>query len=171
MVKFAKFSKFVKVEFVKNFSKKICSVLNIFSLTAFFVASCISIFSIKPRNSNLRCLLENDEIESFVGTVVSNPTLTSKKTFYRCKVNVIRSCGKNKNGNFIDSSASGDVFVLIPKQIVESHYPKRLYSVCKNPNANDIIVETGSKLELKVTCIDKNEKLFSITFTNNLFNL
>ena len=49
--------------------------------------------------------------------------------------------------------------LLVPAQIVEAHYPKKLYSAS---SSEDVFIETGACLALDVSCVDKNAKLFSV---------
>ena len=107
-------------------------------------------------------LVEESQIRFMEGTIVSNPTITAKKNFYKCTFKV-DSASVNENLSF---STSGTVTLLFPVEMVESHYPKKLYSTNKNPN--DIIVETGSRVAVEVSCIDSESRLFSVKNAHGL---
>ncbi|MCR5698389.1 MAG: ComEC/Rec2 family competence protein [Treponemataceae bacterium] len=110
----------------------------------------ISIFSLKSRDAHFFSLYPNDKIVQVKGTVKSNPVISASKNFYRCALEV-----ENCSTKYGFSTAGGKINLLIPKQFVEAHYPKKLYFKSNVP-----CIESGAVLSCKVSLIDDEQRLF-----------
>ena len=92
---------------------------------------CIFLFYtgiITPKSSKpFFTLLENSDVEILLGTVISNPVKSSSGKTY--SVAFSPNYGFSKEG--FSSSASGEVSLYIPSEIVEAYYPGKLNTVAK----------------------------------------
>ncbi|MBO5137254.1 MAG: ComEC/Rec2 family competence protein [Spirochaetaceae bacterium] len=114
-------------------------------------------------------IISPKNVTTLRGKVISNPVKTAKGAYYRCKMDlesvtgdILTSAGTNLVG--IQSTAKGEVFVYLPAQVVEIHYPGRLYSASSSANTG-ILVETGANLLLKARFAQNN----STTSVNETF--
>ena len=130
--------------------KKITDSISLFSITALICAMSISIFSLESRDAHFFSLYPCDKICQIKGTVKSNPVISSSRNFYRCALEV-EDC-RTVSGY---STASGKINILISKEIVESHYPKKLYFDSGVP-----CIESGAILDCEVVLLDEKERLF-----------
>ncbi|MGP1586987.1 MAG: ComEC/Rec2 family competence protein [Treponemataceae bacterium] len=144
--------KLIKKTLIELYLEKIIQNISVVKLTSFLCLFAILVFSLKPRTCYFHCLLNDEKITEAEGYVCSNPILTSSKKYYAC--NFVIDKAYSKNGIY---GAKGKISVLIPKEIVEAHYPNRIYtkSACK-----DVFVENGAYLKLRLCSIDKNKHLF-----------
>ena len=124
-----------------------------FVLVSVFSIFILKIFNISERNSNFSTLLPCEKIQCAQGFICSNPSLTSSKKFYKCAFLLENVTDKNEKAFY---EAKGQIFVLIPRKIVEAHYPKKLYSV----QSSDVIVENGANIKFSVNVLNEDEKLF-----------
>ncbi|NLM01223.1 MAG: ComEC/Rec2 family competence protein [Treponema sp.] len=85
------------------------------------------------------CVFKNDEISQITGIVCSNPNKTSKGNVYIFNVKTNKAI--SKNGDFCDSS--GIISVMAPTNLIEAHYPGKLYHDFGS------VIENGVKIQLK----------------------
>lgn len=90
-----------------------------------------------PEKAPLVSLIDKSEITKITGKIISSPYRISNKKYYSCKVEV--SGVENKKN--IKSSASGNIIVYIPSEMVEAFYPGKIYSDSRNQVTN--IFEAG----------------------------
>ena len=144
------------VQFLKKSLEKTSLVIYI-SLFCVFV---IYFFSVEGRFSEFYCLLQNEKISAFKGFVKSNPVLTSSGNYYMCDFSPFEVSNFNKNSEF---SSYGKVKLLLPKKLVESHFPGKLYS----SSGKTVFIETGAKLSVKIKPTKRTSN--AISSNNNFF--
>lgn len=144
------------MEVVKNLSKRFFQFfdeITLINYVAFICVIFIFAFSVNSRLSNFYCLLENTKISSLQGFIVSNPVLTSSSKYYKCDFSPNCAMGQNQDSIY---SASGKVTLLFSKELVESHYPGKLYTAVNK----SIFIETGALLKVDVNLLSKNSNEF-----------
>ena len=144
------------VQFLKKILEKTSLVIYIALICVFVIYFC----SVESRFSKFYCLLQNDKISSFTGFVKSNPVLTSSGKYYMCDFSPYEVSSFDENEKF---SSLGKVKLLLPKNLVESHFPGKLYS----SSGKTIFIETGAKLLVKIKPSKKSST--SISSTDNFF--
>lgn len=154
------------MEVVRNLSKRFFQFLDEITLVNYIsVFSVIMIFalSVNARDSRFSCLLENSKISSLQGFIASNPVLTSSGKYYKCDFFTNYATGLSENSKY---SASGKVTLLFSKELVESHYPGKLYTSTNK----SLFVETGALLKVDVNLLSKNpnENFFIVKCANFL---
>lgn len=102
-------------------------------------------------------IIENQNITEVQGKIISNPKKTGKGTFYRCTMEIesvkgFLSANKKNYCQKITSQAKGRISVFIPAEIVEAHYPGKLYSSYSGPTgkSSGILIECGARLSFSV---------------------
>lgn len=128
-----------------NQNKKVKFINLCFNPVVFSAILCaILIYSgiVPLRTKNkLNSLSSENLIVEISGIIKSNPVKTSNKKYYSTDFKVLNV--KNKNG--LISSASGNVKLFIPSEIVEAYLPGKLFTAKKELNAT--ICEQGIKLK------------------------
>lgn len=137
-------------------------------------------------------ILEKQNITEVQGKIISNPKKTAKGTFYRCIMELESASGfiysnKSNKEQKITCESKGRISVFIPSEIVEAHYPGKLYSSYSGAKGKEagILIESGARLAFSVkyatmNSIDKPgivpvEPIFFVSeatflgFENNLF--
>ncbi len=138
------------VQFLKNSLEK-TSLVNYIAVICVVV---IYLFSVNSRFSNFFCLLSSQKISTLQGYVSSNPVLTSSGKFYICDFSPYEVSSFDKNSKF---TSFGKVKLLLAKNLVESHYPGKLYS----SSGKTVFIETGAKLCVKVNPSKNSSNSFS----------
>ena len=138
------------MEVVRNLQKKLNEFLSNFTLVNYIVIfSIVLIYGFSLKNvSSFSCLIENHKIYSAQGLVASNPVITSSGKYYKC--DFIPSFVKSKK-ELSTFSTNGKITLLIPKEIIETHYPGKLYSTI----GESIFVEEGSILNVQIEQLNK----------------
>ena len=142
-----------------NFVQLLKNSLEKTSLVIYMALICVFVIyfgSVEGRFSHFYCLLQNDKITSLTGFVKSNPVLASSGKFYMCDFSPYEVSSFDKNSKF---SSLGKVKLLLPKNLVESHFPGKLYS----SSGKTIFIETGAKLCVKIKPSKKSSNSFSST--------
>lgn len=138
------------MEVVRNLQKKLNDFFGNFTLVNYIaIFSIVLIYGFSLKNvSTFSCLIENHKIYSAQGLVASNPVITSSGKYYKCdfKPNLIKT--KNDLSTF---SSDGKITLLFPKEIIETHYPGKLYSTI----GESIFVEEGSILNVQIEQLNK----------------
>ena len=138
------------MEVVRNLQKKLNEFLSNFTLVNYIaIFSIVLIYGFSLKNvSTFSCLIENHKIYSAQGLVASNPVITSSGKYYKSdfKPNLIKT--KNDLSTF---SSDGKITLLFPKEIIETHYPGKLYSTI----GESIFVEEGSILNVQIEQLNK----------------
>ena len=140
------------VQFLKNSLEKISLVVYIALICVFVIYVC----SLECRTLRFYCLLQNDKITSLSGYVESNPVLTSSGKFYMCDFSPIEASSFDENSKY---SSFGKVKLLLPKNLVESHFPGKLYS----STGKTVFIENGAKLFVKIKPSKNSTNSFSST--------
>lgn len=147
------------MEVVRNLQKKLNEFLSNFTLVNYIaIFSIVLIYGFSLKNvSSFSCLIENHKIYSAQGLVASNPVITSSGKYYKC--DFIPSFVKSKK-ELSTFSTNGKITLLIPKEIIETHYPGKLYSTI----GESIFVEEGSILNVQIEQLNKktNESFFIV---------
>lgn len=146
------------MEVVRNLQKKLNEFLSNFTLVNYIaIFSIVLIYGFSLKNvSTFSCLIENHKIYSAQGWVSSNPIITSSGKYYKC--DFIPSFVKTKN-DLSTFSTNGKITLLFPKEIIETHYPGKLYSTI----GESIFVEEGSILNVQIEQLNKkNDESFFI---------
>lgn len=127
-------------------------------LCAFIFYSGIA--SVKSRNP-FKSLISEDEICAVEGFISSNPVkATGLSGSYRACFETSRVF--SSTGFFSDSS--GEIEVCIPKTLVESLYPGKIYtSWKKSGNDSGILFENGVRLKLYLIPSKYGDGIFSVT--------
>ena len=138
------------MEVVRNLQKKLNEFLSNFTLVNYIaIFSIVLIYGFSLKNvSSFSCLIENHKIYSAQGWVSSNPIITSSGKYYKC--DFIPSFVKSKK-ELSTFSTNGKITLLIPKEIIETHYPGKLYSTI----GESIFVEEGSILNVQIEQLNK----------------
>lgn len=138
------------MEVVRNLQKKLNEFLSNFTLANYIaIFSIVLIYGFSLKNvSSFSCLIENHKIYSAQGLVASNPVITSSGKYYKC--DFIPSFVKSKK-ELSTFSTNGKITLLIPKEIIETHYPGKLYSTI----GESIFVEEGSILNVQIEQLNK----------------
>ena len=142
-----------------NFVQLLKNSLEKTSLVIYMALICVFVIyfgSVEGRFSKFYCLLQNDKITSLTGFVKSNPVLTSSGKFYLCDFSPYEVSSFDENSKF---SCLGKVKLLLPKNLVESHFPGKLYS----SSGKTIFIETGAKLFVKIKPSKNSSNSFSST--------
>ena len=142
-----------------NFVQLLKNSLEKTSLVIYMALICVFVIyfgSVEGRFSKFYCLLQNDKITSLTGFVKSNPVLTSSGKFYMCDFSPYEVSSFDENSKF---SSLGKVKLLLPKNLVESHFPGKLYS----SSGKTVFIETGAKLLVKIKPSKKSSNSFSST--------
>ena len=142
-----------------NFVQLLKNSLEKTSLVIYMALICVFVIyfgSVEGRFSKFYCLLQNDKITSLTGFVKSNPVLTSSGKFYLCDFSPYEVSSFDENTKF---SSFGKVKLLLPKNLVESHFPGKLYS----SSGKTIFIETGAKLCVKIKPSKNSSNSFSST--------
>ena len=147
------------MEVVRNLQKKLNEFLSNFTLVNYIaIFSIVLIYGFSLKNvSSFSCLIENHKIYSAQGWVSSNPIITSSGKYYKC--DFIPSFVKSKK-ELSTFSTNGKITLLFPKEIIETHYPGKLYSTI----GESIFVEEGSILNVQIEQLNKktNESFFIV---------
>mgnify|MGYP003397317547 FL=1 len=147
------------MEVVRNLQKKLNEFLSNFTLVNYIaIFSIVLIYGFSLKNvSSFSCLIENHKIYSAQGLVASNPVITSSGKYYKC--DFIPSFVKSKK-ELSTFSTNGKITLLFPKEIIETHYPGKLYSTI----GESIFVEEGSILNVQIEQLNKktNESFFIV---------
>ena len=119
-----------------------------YSNNSVFIAAliCIILFysgliTLKDRNSFF-CAIEKQTISCLKGQLINSPVKTSDGKYYSAKIKVHSCQGIIKNKK-INSSAYGNVKIMIPAEIAEAYFPGKLYS------SNGAFFEAGGLYFLK----------------------
>ena len=138
------------MEVVRNLQKKLNEFLSNFKLVNYIaIFSIVLIYGFSLKNvSSFSCLIENHKIYSAQGLVASNPVITSSGKYYKC--DFIPSFVKSKK-EVSTFSSDGKITLLFPKEIIETHYPGKLYSTI----GESIFVEEGSILNVQIEQLNK----------------
>ena len=138
------------MEVVRNLQKKLNEFLSNFTLVNYIaIFSIVLIYGFSLKNvSSFSCLIEHHKIYSAQGWVSSNPIITSSGKYYKC--DFIPSFVKSKK-ELSTFSTNGKITLLIPKEIIETHYPGKLYSTI----GESIFVEEGSILNVQIEQLNK----------------
>lgn len=138
------------MEVVRNLQKKLNEFLSNFTLVNYIaIFSIVLIYGFSLKNvSSFSCLIDNHKIYSAQGWVSSNPVITSSGKYYKC--DFIPSFVKSKK-ELSTFSTNGKITLLIPKEIIETHYPGKLYSTI----GESIFVEEGSILNVQIEQLNK----------------
>ena len=138
------------MEVVRNLQKKLNEFLSNFTLVNYIaIFSIVLIYGFSLKNvSSFSCLIENHKIYSAQGLVASNPVITSSGKYYKC--DFIPSFVKSKK-EVSTFSSDGKITLLFPKEIIETHYPGKLYSTI----GESIFVEEGSILNVQIEQLNK----------------
>lgn len=138
------------MEVVRNLQKKLNEFLSNFTLVNYIaIFSIVLIYGFSLKNvSSFSCLIENHKIYSAQGLVASNPVITSSGKYYKC--DFIPSFVKSKK-ELSTFSSDGKITLLFPKEIIETHYPGKLYSTI----GESIFVEEGSILNVQIEQLNK----------------
>ena len=138
------------MEMVRNLQKKLNEFLSNFTLVNYIaIFSIVLIYGFSLKNvSSFSCLIENHKIYSAQGLVASNPVITSSGKYYKC--DFIPSFVKSKK-EVSTFSSDGKITLLFPKEIIETHYPGKLYSTI----GESIFVEEGSILNVQIEQLNK----------------
>lgn len=138
------------MEVVSNLQKKLNDFFGNFTLVNYIaIFSIVLIYGFSLKNvSTFSCLIEDHKIYSAQGLVASNPVITSSGKYYKSdfKPNLIKT--KNDLSTF---SSDGKITLLFPKEIIETHYPGKLYSTI----GESIFVEEGSILNVQIEQLNK----------------
>ena len=140
-----------------NFVQLLKNSLEKTSLIIYMALICVFVIyfgSVEGRFSKFYCLLQNDKITSLTGFVKSNPVLTSSGKFYMCDFSPYEVSSFDENTKF---SSLGKVKLLLPKNLVESHFPGKLYS----SSGKTVFIETGAKLFVKIKPSKNSSNSFS----------
>ena len=146
------------MEVVSNLQKKLNDFFSNFTLVNYIaIFSIVLIYGFSLKNvSTFSCLIENHKIYFAQGWVSSNPIITSSGKYYKC--DFIPSFVKSKK-ELSTFSTNGKITLLIPKEIIETHYPGKLYSTI----GESIFVEEGSILNVQIEQLNKkNDESFFI---------
>lgn len=92
----------------------------------------------KKSLSPLCTILNPEKICSLEGKVISNPSVTSNRKYYFLELELSKIFYKDSISN-----ASGRFKVLCPKEIIEAHYPGKLY------DKKGIVFEVGALVHLQ----------------------
>lgn len=138
------------MEVVSNLQKKLNDFFGNFTLVNYIaIFSIVLIYGFSLKNvSYFSCLIENHKIYSAQGWVSSNPVITSSGKYYKC--DFIPSFVKSKK-ELSTFSTNGKITLLFPKEIIETHYPGKLYSTI----GESIFVEEGSILNVQIEQLNK----------------
>lgn len=138
------------MEVVRNLQKKLNEFLSNFTLVNYIaIFSIVLIYGFSLKNvSSFSCLIENHKIYSAQGLVASNPVITSSGKYYKC--DFIPSFVKSKK-ELSTFSSDGKITLLFPKEIIETHYPGKLYSTI----GESIFVEECSILNVQIEQLNK----------------
>ena len=138
------------MEVVRNLQKKLNEFLSNFTLVNYIaIFSIVLIYGFSLKNvSTFSCLIENHKIYFAQGWVSSNPIITSSGKYYKC--DFIPSFVKSKK-ELSTFSSDGKITLLFPKEIIETHYPGKLYSTI----GESIFVEEGSILNVQIEQLNK----------------
>ena len=142
-----------------NFVQLLKNSLEKTSLVIYMALICVFVIyfgSVEGRFSKFYCLLQNDKITSLTGFVKSNPVLASSGKFYMCDFSPYEVSSFDENSKF---SSLGKVKLLLPKNLVESHFPGKLYS----SSGKTVFIETGAKLCVKIKPSKNSSNSFSST--------
>lgn len=157
--------------------KKTGSKLNVIYISSIFLAFLVYSKLLPLQGDYLISAVPQNEIQIITAKIFSNPVKSSDK-YYTIKLKVLET----KSYSGINSSANGIFTALIKSQTVESHYPKKLFSLqssrtskklksSKNKHqsiystsTNSIIIESGATIRLSGTFIQsENEPPFFLT--------
>ena len=138
------------MEVVRNLQKKLNEFLSNFTLVNYIaIFSIVLIYGFSLKNvSTFSCLIENHKIYSAQGLVASNPVITSSGKYYKCDFIPSFVKSKKEQSTF---SFDGKITLLFPKEIIETHYPGKLYSTI----GESIFVEEGSILNVQIEQLNK----------------
>ncbi len=100
---------------------------------------------LKPEAFSPFCsIIDADTISCIKGIIASNPVITSKRNYYFIKIQLQSVFHEDSVSN-----AEGYADVLCPKEIIESHYPGKLY------DTKGTVFEQGALVELSGKNIDE----------------
>lgn len=123
---------------------------------------CVIIFYLNKDNTKLKqnffisSVFPVSSIELVEGKVISNPILSKK--FYSAEFEATKVESKNAK-----STAKGKIQVYFPREIVESVFPKKIYTLAKQNSG--FIIENGATLKLSVSFFG-NEHQYSYLVKN-----
>jgi competence protein ComEC len=86
----------------------------------------------KNNNSQFYSLFSSNEISTIKGNVKTSPAITSNRNYYFFKLELSEIISKISN-----IKTSGTINILCPKEIVEAHFPGKLYDF------NGVVLEQG----------------------------
>ena len=143
--------------------KKLKLLLSLFTLNPVFSAALVcavmfygNFIKLKDKNS-FASLIPLTYVYKIEGKLVSNPVKSSSgKNTYSADILVNKV--KSKNG--AESSARGNVKLLLPAEMAEKYYPGKIYTALKQKESEPLIFETGNHFVLTGKMIDSGELLF-----------
>ncbi len=158
--------------------KQLKLILSLFTVNPVFSAAfiCAIMFysdfiKVKDKNTFVS-LIPFNQIYRIEGKIVSNPVKSSTgKNTYSADFQVTQVLGKNG----AESSAKGNIKLLLPAEMTEKYYPGKLFSTIKQKNCKPLIFETGNVFTLSGKIIQgellffKVEDAVSLGFSNNFY--
>ena len=143
--------------------KNLKLLLSLFTLNPVFSAALVcavmfygNFIQLKYKNS-FASLIPLTYVYKIEGKLVSNPVKSSSgKNTYSADILVNKV--KSKNG--AESSARGNVKLLLPAEMAEKYYPGKIYTALKQKESEPLIFETGNHFVLTGKMIDSGELLF-----------
>lgn len=90
-----------------------------------------------PQQKSFNSILPQNDVVEVCGKMISSPVKSSSEKNYSAKIRLISA----KTKNDVKSQSFGILTVLIPTNLVEAHFPGKLYTSLNNKNA--FLYESG----------------------------
>lgn len=158
--------------------KQLKVILSLFTPNPVFIAAFIcaimfygNFIKLKDKNSFIS-LISLSQVYKIEGKIISNPVKSSGgKNTYSADFFVNKAISKNG----AESSAKGNVKLLISSQMAEKYYPGKIFTTTRQNNSEPLIFETGNNFVLTGKIIQGELLFFKVEtavargFSNDFF--